>query len=397
MNYKLIIIVLIATFLSGCFEDEVDTIADESAAWRAEVAQLRNELKETRKDIVAVSREAIKAIPGERWLQLVDGALSDDANERDEVKRMLDRLTGGLTVHQYSVTLRFSSDNKTDPIKANFFFAGSNMAKEVETLISQDSGILNLPDVYIAPQRTPTFDEKAVLMRNAAETFVLSLFGRPIKADGPEHCYKWPSAGSLGHLISPLTKCQDMSGMASFDVKPTEFKGFHSNGTVSGYSRPDNNTVIRIESAINHSIETLTNFFKLHYADIDLNRPSELLTKPWGFVASEYIFILIDEESFNNHKDSNLKITFEIYETENPSNFYQNTPPQEVVLNQFLQSSDSTRRPILSDDSRQRKLMWAPINISSTFVDAGFIQQRRNAFKQLERLEKSIEHEENNQ
>jgi uncharacterized iron-regulated protein len=63
-------------FLCGCGLD--DLVRDESKAWRDEMAK---QIQETRDMAKGAADTAVRAVPGERWLQIID-----DLNGKDEAK-----------------------------------------------------------------------------------------------------------------------------------------------------------------------------------------------------------------------------------------------------------------------------------------------------------------------
>jgi len=168
-------ILLSALTLGGCdvqqmVKEEIDKTRDE----------LTKQIAETRKTFAQVSQDAIKAVPGERYLQLIDDLNSSDPAKKKEAQRFLLSLAHVDLSVPYRATVWFDHIPANEHVTVAVFRAMTPDFAEIQARLAPGGGVhiqryeLNGP----AAAGRSLADAKEVLFQKI-NTAVDRLFGRP--------------------------------------------------------------------------------------------------------------------------------------------------------------------------------------------------------------------------
>lgn len=97
---------------------------------------LQKEIAETRKVAKATADAAIRAVPGERWLQLIDDLHSQNAEKVEAAQELVKRLARVDLDEAYAVSVWFGFEGPDTEIRADVFLAGSISRSHVEHLVA---------------------------------------------------------------------------------------------------------------------------------------------------------------------------------------------------------------------------------------------------------------------
>jgi hypothetical protein len=176
-----------ANLLAGC-DNPLDVFRDvftsESGKWR-ELAQLQ-------------AQGAIRAIPGERYLQIIDEVNGTDEVKKKEAQEFLLRL-GHMDRDpntNWNATVTFGFDEKTK-LRADGFWAFSDSRAQVEYFTRN---AFNPPDIVSTAYRMQSVDELNSSIDAQVDSFLTTLQGSPtsytiigtqynVISSWPNHCF----------------------------------------------------------------------------------------------------------------------------------------------------------------------------------------------------------------
>jgi hypothetical protein len=313
-------IVLCAGGLAGC-ENPLDYIANvltgESSKWR-DLAQVQ-------------AQGAIRAIPGERYLQIIDAVNGPDGPKKDEAKEFLRRL-GNLDNNaaiRWVGTATFSFDPAKE-LHANVFWGFSDSQAQVEYFMR---------NAYDAKQavastgyRNQTMDELNAQIDSGVDTLLSQLQGTPGQGSVVT------GQTSLGLLITPYVTW-DSSLMPG-----TQFGGGFS--TAADTEKKKQDVLARAKATKDAAAATMKSLLKTQYAKMEIPVGSTTLSVPWHpEEAKSLFFILIPDEDWQKHKnDHPLSIQVTLHKEGDIKATYPGTGSFEVPLAEF--DGPDSREPV---------------------------------------------------
>jgi len=296
--------------MSGC-DNPLDYIANkltgESEKWR-ELAQVQ-------------AQGAIRAVPGERYLQIIDDLYGNDDDKRTKAQQFLTRL-GNLdknaTINWVGTAL-FSFDEK-NKMHADAFWGFSDSRAQVEFFVQNEYS--GKHEVASTGYRDYTMDELNAQIDSGVDTLLSQLQGNTTT----EHQM------TVNTMFAPSFLTWDNS------LTPTT--------PYLTLQNQKQQVLDKANAAKNAAAASLKTLLKAQYAKKEIPVGSTTLSIPWHpEEAKNLFFILIPEEDWEKHKnDAHLSIEVKLHKQGDPDTTYQNTFSFPVNLNQF--NAPQGREPV---------------------------------------------------
>jgi hypothetical protein len=323
----------------GC-DNPIDYIANkltgESEKWR-ELAQVQ-------------AQGAIRAIPGERYLQLIDAVNGNDPVKKEEAKEFLRRL-GNLdnnAATAWTATVLCEYDPK-DTLHADAFWGFSDSRAQVEYFVRNAYRDQN--DVISTGYRDYTIDELNALVDAKVDTLLSEMqgTGQSIQQQPPTGGFSFPSAYlTWDNSLTPGTPFRP-------DIATTDNPNIVTKKTV----------LDRAKSARDSAAATLKELLKMQYMKKEIPAGSTTLSIPWHpEEAKSLFFILIPEEDWEKHK-KDLKIRVTLHKEGDLNSTFQNLSPLKVNTNQF---EGSPGREAVDVRFGGGKVRWAVVDPTHSSV-----------------------------
>lgn len=316
--------------MSGC--DKVDE-------FNKQIEETRNELKtqieETRGMVKQVSDNAIRAVPGERWLQLIDDLNSEDDATRTRAQDFLRRV-GKIDIdNNYEASIWFGKP--------------ANMELDVSVLRASDRGLavvesaaLNGPlnFVNVANSLHPALDMEARLKRVE------------------EAC-----TNGLKKLVgTPEVQISSFSG--ENDAQVTEnilWQGglrtsgqFHTDGHVYNFNQ---GTLVNESNKVCGEAAGDIAKALIAFYEIDADPGEARLVLPWNALDSQqFLFVIVRARHFEDTKP-NLSIKALVHRVGDKSVTLHGTYVRSIELDQF-------QRATVKDGNIDRDVYWAAFNMA---------------------------------
>jgi hypothetical protein len=332
----LIILVLCSTMLSGC--DALDALKDlltnESGKWR-ELAQVQ-------------AQGAIRAVPGERYLELIDAVHGTDEKKKTEAQQFLLRLSqldrDPNTVWEATVTFTFDEKN---PLRADGFWGFSDSRAQVEYFVQN---AFNPVKRASTGSRLQTMDELNSEIDTQVDGLLNTLQGEPAISQTLQ-------AGNNVNFTATLTTWP--SSLTPTVVNPYGFGA----GTSNGSEAKANAKKTRDDAA-----RILKKLFKAQYGSKEIPVGATTLAIEWHPTeAKNMFFVLIPESDWLAHKnDKEFAVEVVMHKQGDLSQTFQKTLPFSVGLEQF-----ANREPVELKFAKG-KVRWAvidPTHTSATIPD----------------------------
>lgn len=135
----LLLIITAPFLLTSCpYDDQLNKLNDTLTQTEKD---LNAKIDDTRKTLADVSQQAIRAVPGERYLELIDDLFSGDPAKKQKAQDFLRNL-GGIDVSvQYEATVWFDNLGANDQVEAAIFRAATPTFDEISVRLSSGSNI----------------------------------------------------------------------------------------------------------------------------------------------------------------------------------------------------------------------------------------------------------------
>jgi hypothetical protein len=279
----------------------LEGLLGESQKWR-ELAQMQ-------------AQAAIRAVPGERYLQLIDDLNSGDPARVGKAQQFLSQLGHfDPTKVNWEATVSFGF-NEAVPLHADSFFAFSSSRAQVDFFLKNAFNPASVTSAIPLPQTQGQLDSD---VNSTVDLIVTDLGGAP----------KQFSTGMLqGSLFWPdsITPVIPQEAYRNYDVAKV---------TTLAQQRQQN-VASRLKS-----------LFRAQYANKSLPVGGTIITIPfYPTEAKNMLFILIPEDDWNKHKnDPNLSVKAVLHKAGDISSTYDQTNPINIDKAQF-ESHDPVDRP----------------------------------------------------
>jgi hypothetical protein len=326
-------ILLCSIALTGC-DNPLDGLSQmlsgESAEWRA-LAQVQ-------------AQGAIRAIPGERYLQIIDDLNGPDPVKRKEAQDFLLRL-GHLDRDpntNWYATATFGFDERAK-LRADGFWAFSDSRAQVEYFVQN---AFNPPDIASMNYRMETMDELNSKIDTNVDSFIdtlqgasassLPVFGPTMLGSGTVTFLTWPNS-LTPTIVNP-----------PFETHPTALE--------------------RAKGTRDAAAKTLKALFEVQFEKKEIPVGATTLTIPWHPEEGKNLFFLLIPESdwMAHQNDNNLSIEVTLHRENDLNDTFQKTSPFRVNLQQF-----KDREPV-ELGFEAGKVRWAvidPTHTSATIPD----------------------------
>jgi hypothetical protein len=282
--------------LTGCDPFGIGELKEESKHWR-ELAQIQ-------------SQAAIRAVPGERYLQLIDDLNSGDPQRVTKAQSFLTQLGHFDPRIDWNATVSFGFDEKA-PLRADAFFGFSPTRAQVEYFARYAFNPTLVANNIALPQTDGELNAK---INSGIDSLLVHMTGSP--------------------KSTPSNMTVDLSWPDS--ILPT----------ASGFPALVDP---RIAAARGHQkavADILKELLKAQYAQKTIPVGGTVLTLPWyPTEAKNMLFVLIPEDDWNKHKaDTNLKIQALLHKAGDVGSSYSQTRPISIDSAQF-EKNEPVDRP----------------------------------------------------
>jgi hypothetical protein len=314
-----LLLLLCSVAMIGC-ENPLDYIANkltgESAKWR-ELAQVQ-------------AQGAIRAIPGERYLQIIDDLNGTDEKKRTEAQQFLTRL-GNLDKNAtiaWTGTALFSYDEK-NKMHADAFWGFSDSRAQVEYFVQ--NAYSGKHEVASTGYRDYTMDELNGQIDSGVDALLNQLQGNPT----PQSMATGQQFMGNNVTLNYLTWDNSLTPGTPFGPVPL-------NPNLSTKQQ----VLDRAKGVKDAAAASLKQLLKAQYAKKEIPVGSTTLSILWHpEEAKNLFFILIPEDDWEKHKnDAHLSIEVKLHKQGEPDTTYQNTFSFPVNLNQF--NAPQGREPV---------------------------------------------------
>jgi hypothetical protein len=325
-----LLIVLCSAVMFGC-DNPLDYIADkltgESAKWR-DLAQVQ-------------AQGAIRAIPGERYLQIIDAVNGTDPVKQKEAQEFLKRLghlDNDATI-KWVGTATFSFDPAKE-LHANAFWGFSDSKAQVEYFMRNAFDAKQA--VVSTGYRNQTMDELNAQIDSGVDTLLNQLQGAPTAQS--------MTTGQVGMGGNPVI------------VSYLAWDGSLTPSTPFGPILTKQQVLDRAKAAKDEAAASLKQLLKAQYAKMEIPVGSTTLSIPWHpEEAKSLFFVLIPDEDWQNHKnDSHLSIQVTLHKEGDLHATFPGTGSFEVPLGEF--EGPDSREPVPVRFSGGKKVRWAVVD-----------------------------------
>lgn len=292
-----------------------------------DVANLR--IAELQKALVETADKAIRAVPGERYLQLIDDLNGTDAEKREKAKAFLENLAGvkpGVT-YQMVVSATYAGGDGSVPFRLDAL--RSSAPSEINARAYVEQGSVVMVDMRSAPVSVRPMEQVQADVRAAVERTIAGITGSPI-IQGPAQGPTFP-IGTLKQVSAGYQNDSLISGV----IKPVPM-GMPFQPTLD-------EAIAERDQRRNAVVANLTE------AIMQTVRGHVLLTsetsRGWSWDPIDprpFALIFIDEATYQAHEDFSISVS--VNEVANPQATLYNRAPHTLTKRDF---DPRVRQPIV--------------------------------------------------
>ncbi len=306
-NLKILLLILLFT---GCDGTEVvpeTRIEPQPRINRQERAETGFNLSNAVADVTSQMDQMAIAVPGERWLRLVDAVGGDDELKREEARRYIKRLFSVDLEEEYEISITFSYKPADTPIEVDVFF----------DLVPGEAAVKR----YCASQFT--WSPKAV--------------------------------GTLGSALRTNEALEAEVGAAVRGA--IDILGGNTKDRARG---PDSEVEIQDEGRRQAATEQLTSAILKFYESEQLPAGEATITRPFSMASNTpLLYILVREEHLGAHPD--LSVEAVVHKKGNVEETFNSQWPVK------LESRHFSAKPVACGVSKD-KIQWTAHNMTDTPV-----------------------------
>jgi hypothetical protein len=325
---------LVATvFASGC--GDVDKVVEESKQWRA--------VAETQTQVL------VRAVPGERYLQLIDDLNSGDPAKVTRAQAFLKQLGHFDPAVNWEATIAFGFDEQK-PMHSDAFFAFSPSKTQIEYFVQNALNPRSVTSSIELPQT-------ATQLNQTIDSGVDQLMGwlagpgkiEPSQSFGPSSILWWPES------FTPTTV--SATGPIAATLKK---------------SAEDRQNAIRVK---------LKELLKAQYEKKSIPAGGTAITLPWFPTdGKNFLFVAIPESDWNQHKgDANFKVAVLLHKEGDATQSYLKT--NEMIVDPALFEAN----PPVDRPAGLGKVRWAVIDPTHASASVPNVDP-----KQIDQVEKLL-------
>jgi hypothetical protein len=322
--------------LTSCDPFGIDKLKEESAKWR-ELAQIQ-------------AQAAIRAVPGERYLQLIDDLNSGDTTRVRKAQDFLQRLGHFDPTIDWVDTINFGF-NESTPLHADAFFAFSPSRAQVDYFVKNNA--FNAGQVANSIQLPQLAGEIDSSINANVDVIVKDMSGNP--------------------------KIENVNIGSSTLSWPDSIVPNHTGFAVQDLS---NKAIQRQQDIANR----LKSVLKAQYANKSIPVGGNILEIPWYPTdAKNLLFVVIPEEEWLKHKDDpNWQVVSLLHKKGDASAVLNLTRPMIINKTEF-EKNEAVERP-----HGEGKVRWAAVDPTHSSISIPDVAPDRIASmeKLLEQLNK---------
>jgi hypothetical protein len=327
--------ILLALALVGCDLFNIGGIIDESKQWRA--------VAETQTQVL------VRAVPGERYLQLIDDLNSGDPKKVTRAQTFMKQLGHFDPSVNWEATIMFGFDEQK-PLHADAFFAFSPSKTQVDFFVQNTFNPKNVTNAIEIPQTANQLNSK---IDDDVDQLLKKLTGDPsltLQSDmqgNPPSRLTWPNS------IIP----ESASYAAGVTQKLNEAKA--RQGEVAGL---------------------LKALLKAQYERKSIPAGGTVITLPWFPTdGKNFLFVGIPESDWNQHKDDpNFRVSVLLHKEGDAAQSYLKTNEM-TIEPAFFNTNVPVDRP-----AGLGKVRWAAVD--PTHASASIPNVDPNQIAQVEKL-----------
>jgi len=328
--------------------------------------KLNKQIDETQELAEKTAKAAVLAVPGERYLQIVDNLNGSDPVKRQAAISFLENLAGKNLQNNFEVTVWLDTDVK-DPLEVAIFRSSTPNRSEISHWLQQG---------YYRPEKlhsssVPKTHKQRI---EALQPRIIKMFDEYSKYKvGPPATYR----GDLDQEYTQLRIIPDYSYL------PTE--SFRSNGPIDPAKRKLAAEMAAINAKREKLAMELAEEILSPFAPIEAPAISNTLKKIWlPLDKHQYLIVLIHEDDWLKHKDRNLQIRALVHEVDQPSDSLGKSEPYTFDPLEFAPNRNS---PLDNPKPRGGRLLWASINMGlDSSISPEKIKELREVVNELDSL-----------
>lgn len=382
-------------FTIGC--DNIKEAISESKKWRTELSetreQLQKQINETREVAKTVAEAAIKSVPGERYLQIIDALHGQDENKKREAQRFLKSIANIDVESPLEVSVWFTFPDG-EQLKADIFRAPSPHRIHVKEHI--DNQRLNLTQVSSIRQSTLTEDELRVRMQVQVFEAINTLCG---SANHTVSTDTIPSfSGTSFHGVPSVTLITRIKGTLSW-ISPyfqpmlepvnKQIPNGHEQVEISIYNETVSRLKAQVSAGRNQVASQLVDAMMMAFKPLELPLGNRRLSKPWlAMDGNQFLFVLLPLKQWEKLKNSGLEIRTLVHVKGNGTSAYQDARQYQFIIDEF---SPTRHEPIQNPDYGQ--IVWAVHNMTD---NDGISLETLNKINKIREILKNWESEKQN-
>ncbi|RWE84207.1 MAG: hypothetical protein EOS63_03545 [Mesorhizobium sp.] len=317
------------------------------------VEKTDGQLRELREALEKTANAAIRAIPGERYLQLVDDLNGPDSAKATAARAFLAKLAGAKEGATYQATSNaayetvLGSDGMPVAFKLDMLRARSPTRETVAGFSQQNSiNVLSIQSAGVVPK---TMEQVRQAVKAKADAWVQSVFGD----------VTWRPSGilALGGFSNSVLRRESLAGTK--EIRDSEAKKFEAEKAA-------------IAAQLGDLVESMLTIPQAPDASLGP-------TIPWDPVIQlPYIFLIIDKQTYESFPDFSIDVAVTELGNSNVT-FFHNRPPFRVTKRDF---DPKVHKPVTHDT--RGDYYW-------TFVEVtGELNLTPELVAELDALKKSI-------
>jgi hypothetical protein len=356
-SFRLVAILTTCLLLSGCGKI-TDLLRDESKAWRDD---MNRQLEETRKMAKSAADTAIRAVPGERWLQIIDDLNGADEGRRAAAQSFLKDVARIDVGAKYEVSVWFEFDDKKSPMRADLFRAGSQSPDEVATYLQTGSDNLTRFTTTNITQRTGQMVRAQI--RTKIDEALKGLVGDSSISDSIQMAgLEMRVNASLNWSDQKLHPRLLLTGNVPLNPGQAEERKKQLRSQIeTQYLRP-------AEAERGRLANLLTDAVLAPYKDMPLPMGPQRLYKPWNppLAADPFLFVLLKKEDWQKAKP---KVFALIHKEGDSTQSFEKSRIYEFAPTQFIDGGK---------DSHGEEIVWAMHDMTSSGITSDMVASTKS-------------------
>ncbi|MCB0744792.1 MAG: hypothetical protein KDC67_12865 [Ignavibacteriae bacterium] len=344
-------------------------------------SEISSELEKTRKTIEKAADTMAKAVPGERYLRLIDGMANDET--REETKKLIENIFGVKIDHKTLINISFGYgdiDQSVGPLEGSAFISRSNDRNAVVMAIKSNliSGLQSVKSKSISPYTDREIRSKI----NALVTqFFVNINGQIDVSNLAFNVRKPRWTRSAADNIKEIK--MGMAGLVNaFNDEPYPLSN-NIQQIKDYYLRQSQCSQQKI-------IKPLVDAISAEYEQRPINSGKGDIVKEWNFTQGRFLIILLNKNQFEHYKENlDLRYTLEIYDQNN--NVIDRKVSDPISTSNFTRTIQNQEKLPVYHPLLEKELVWAAFNLNGTVLtpeEYAYYTSLDQLIQKLEQIEK---------